>query len=723
MNSDRRFRESMAKLVKLMGRESVPVNFAGNQAYVSIDTRTDKVQHVNLPNIATATKKMQTAMIGYVNHEAGHILYSSGKETRKAIQEAERNEYSPKLAGYVNNAIEDARMENELVKSFPGARSSLDETFRMVMEEFEPHEDMAPSTIIMPFLRARSGQSAAQEWIDQQPEFVQEWVAKLDAGFPDIADQLKAIKDPKGTSRLTQKVLERLYEKAPPPPPPPPPMPSDCESTGKSDGSKDDEDEPGEVADDQNDDGSVNSDTDDDRSEEDGDDVPDDSSGDEDGESDVSEDDASEDDTSGSSDDDWDKDKSDTGSSSKDGNTSEDEEGDEKDEGSASGDAEDESETSEDESSEGSPSDSESLEGSDDADQSETVLEGGGQPIDETDDFLDLADFTDEEGEIDFDEVLADIITKGATDSFMGASYAEYTTQWDVLEVAPFDPSMKTDSIQEAVNGAVAALKKRMVRMVAAQRSSRHIGGYKRGRINGSALHRVKAGDDRVFTRKHVQKEKDTAFSLVVDLSGSMNWGRKLPAAIEGAWAFSQVLTQMGVANEVLGFTTHVENIGQVNRADVRRKIREFAAATGLQERMVRIEPLHTLIFKGFDEGFTPDVRKRLAYQHSGRGTNAGNADAASLKVALRRLQAYQAERHVMIVFSDGAPSPEWGGEYEAAELKRVVEQATLEGVDMVGIGIKDHSVKRFYPRNVVVHNVDDLSGQVLKEIERFLAK
>lgn len=75
------------------------------------------------------------------------------------------------------------------------------------------------------------------------------------------------------------------------------------------------------------------------------------------------------------------------------------------------------------------------------------------------------------------------------------------------------------------------------------------------------------------------------------------------------------------------------------------------------------------------------------------------------------------------MVLSDGRPS---GSHWEdsrvlEADLKREIEDAEKMGVETIGIGIADSSVKRFYPKSVVVNRVSDLSTKVMAEMQKLL--
>jgi cobaltochelatase CobT len=72
----------------------------------------------------------------------------------------------------------------------------------------------------------------------------------------------------------------------------------------------------------------------------------------------------------------------------------------------------------------------------------------------------------------------------------------------------------------------------------------------------------------------------------------------------------------------------------------------------------------------------------------------------------------------VMMVLSDGQPS---GGGRGDQHLATVVRDLTKQGIECIGIGILDASVKAYYPKAVVLRRVDELPGQVMSEIKRLL--
>jgi cobaltochelatase CobT len=49
------------------------------------------------------------------------------------------------------------------------------------------------------------------------------------------------------------------------------------------------------------------------------------------------------------------------------------------------------------------------------------------------------------------------------------------------------------------------------------------------------------------------------------------------------------------------------------------------------------------------------------------------------------------------------------------------VDAAVKAGVDIMGVGILDDSVERYYPKHVVINNINDLAGAAMDQIARAL--
>jgi cobalamin biosynthesis protein CobT len=74
-----------------------------------------------------------------------------------------------------------------------------------------------------------------------------------------------------------------------------------------------------------------------------------------------------------------------------------------------------------------------------------------------------------------------------------------------------------------------------------------------------------------------------------------------------------------------------------------------------------------------------------------------------------------------MIVLSDGSPSAY--GDYLAIHKDLISSIAKIEkmGVNIIGIGINDDNVTRYYKNNLVINNISELPNQIIKELRSLL--
>jgi cobalamin biosynthesis protein CobT len=320
----------------------------------------------------------------------------------------------------------------------------------------------------------------------------------------------------------------------------------------------------------------------------------------------------------------------------------------------------------------------------------------------------------------DMDSMMNQVIHNAMASTAAGAEYLPLTKDFDVIE--EFQPRSSREAqtqalelLKDRVSSHMAPIQRRLERCIAAKSHARHISGYRSGRINSSALHRIVTGDDRLFRRKFVSKTKDAAVSLVVDMSGSMQ-GTRIDLAMEAAFALSSSLDKLNITHEVIGFTTR----------EVPQKMKDGRTLQQILEEMVpvrvpsRMEPIYMPIFKSFNGRLTTERKQAMAsyreiHMHC-------NTDGESVEYAGRRLAAQKASRKIMIVLSDGQPNGGWGSGYDVvSHLKKVVERLTEAQIETFGIGIQSNAVEHFYPNHVVLQSLEELPNAVLGQLERML--
>lgn len=311
------------------------------------------------------------------------------------------------------------------------------------------------------------------------------------------------------------------------------------------------------------------------------------------------------------------------------------------------------------------------------------------------------AELSDEKPDDVYEELIKHILKKKTEDIQKNLSYSVYTTDEDVIEPMPssnnFDALRRLeDKTAQMTN----VIQKNLQRAISARSLVTWNGGLRRGRLQSSALYKLSVGDDRVFRKKVEGISKDVAISLVIDCSGSMN-GDCIETAATAAFAMGNVLSQMGINFEVIGFTTK----GQINW------YHDFS----------RWDGIYMPVFKSFSDRWGTQSKLRLAELMLKPEFLCQNVDGESIQIAANRLMAQPEVRKIMLVLSDGYPHSDGNNEELRSHLARTVKE--LEKImTVVGIGIgDDSSASQYYDKHVVLTNIDDLPGIVIHKIRDLL--
>jgi cobalamin biosynthesis protein CobT len=325
-----------------------------------------------------------------------------------------------------------------------------------------------------------------------------------------------------------------------------------------------------------------------------------------------------------------------------------------------------------------------------------------------------LAGIFDEER--DFSKDLGSAIGEDAKSEIRGSKYSIFSTEWDKIEPAPLSRmSGSVEKLEHSIRDHVGVMQKQLERGMAAKARKSWSPGQRRGRIAPGSLFKTSVGDDRVFRQRFETKAKNTAVSLVIDCSGSMR-GPRIAIAGTAAFALSSVLERLRIEHEVIGFTSTASG-------EMTALMREDAKIHGTSIHGMgwgRVEPIYMPVFKSFSGKLDTGARSRMAHLLEGPSWLIQNIDGESIKLAARRLVKQTAERHIMIVLSDGDPCCS-SGRGQRESLQRTVKELTGQGVDVIGIGIQTNSVRAFYPKSVVLNDLNDLPVQVVGELTKLL--
>lgn len=320
----------------------------------------------------------------------------------------------------------------------------------------------------------------------------------------------------------------------------------------------------------------------------------------------------------------------------------------------------------------------------------------------------------DKENANGFDEEMSRQIGVDSAAAAKHAEYLVYSTEEDVIEPlvvgAGYEDSMFT-KLEDKVQHMVGPLQKDLERAIVARSRSTYSGGHRSGRLHGAGLSKLIVGDDRVFRHKEENTTKDVAGSLVIDISGSMG-GAKIHLATQAAYAVSQVLDRLKISHEVIGFTTGPKICGSsaMMEDEEKRMGRPFT----------RTESIYMPVIKGYGERIGTETKKRFGWLPHSR-VFRNNIDGESVEKAARRLLARKEVGKFMIVLSDGAPACAGDSRRAAQHLKRVIKDLINTGINVIGIGIQTDAVKDYYPKSIVINDVDELPSRVVHELRNML--
>jgi cobalamin biosynthesis protein CobT len=254
-----------------------------------------------------------------------------------------------------------------------------------------------------------------------------------------------------------------------------------------------------------------------------------------------------------------------------------------------------------------------------------------------------------------------------------------------------------------------APLKEKLERALSADERTRWRREQERGEIDRTALAKLATspGYRTPFRTQRPSKGRDVAVTLLIDRSGSMA-GRKIELARQCAAALCDALTQLSFDCEVLGYCS-------VESAPMKQLYeRQLAARADLRRYNRFVERLDLKVYKRF--GAT-DLSGIAAID-----CGHENPDGEALAWAATRLADHQAERRILMMFSDGYPSTGDGDpQVLRSDLRERVAAIGKRGIELVGIGVLTDAVEDFYPHNVVVSRLAELPSTVFSVLSSML--
>jgi cobaltochelatase CobT len=270
------------------------------------------------------------------------------------------------------------------------------------------------------------------------------------------------------------------------------------------------------------------------------------------------------------------------------------------------------------------------------------------------------------------------------------------------------------DQQMGGLHNVVTKLANRLQRRLMAQQARSWDFDQEEGLLDAARLARVvvNAMHSLSYKMERDTEFRDTVVGVLIDNSGSMR-GRPIAIAAICADILTRTLERVGVASEVLGFTTRAWKGGQS---------RELWLSDGRPANPGRLNDLRHIVYKRADEPYR-HAKRNLGLMMR-EGLLKENIDGEALLWAHNRLIARPEERRILMVISDGAPVDDStasanGGAYLERHLRQVIEWVERRStVELVAIGI-GHDVTRYYSRAVTIMDAEQLGGAMIEQLAR----
>ena len=225
----------------------------------------------------------------------------------------------------------------------------------------------------------------------------------------------------------------------------------------------------------------------------------------------------------------------------------------------------------------------------------------------------------------------------------------------------------------------------------------------------------------RLFRTEHLEPQARCALTLLIDCSGSMKQHVNNTALL--ADVLARTLEQVGVAVEVLGYTTATWNGGRVSKA---------WQSAGRPPHPGRLNELRHLVFK--DAG-TSWRRSRLGLAALQKpDLYREGVDGEAVDWACTRLRAqdttlcgHEIDRRLLLVLSDGSPMDTATHlandvHYLDHHLRQVVERQEAQGgVEILGLGV-GLDLSPFYSRCQALDPAATISHATLGEVMELMS-
>ena len=287
--------------------------------------------------------------------------------------------------------------------------------------------------------------------------------------------------------------------------------------------------------------------------------------------------------------------------------------------------------------------------------------------------------------------------------------------RWElnVIEVLPFADECDVRQFLQTGTDTVRRLRRALANALRSAEKRWWREDQTRGALSPRTLHRLCMDRPRldIFRTRSMVQGRSTAVCIVLDASGSMT-SKKMAVARDAMRVLLAALDDLAIPTEAFTFTTgHAFDLHQA------------ASASGedmakLLERFSRFGNLQIGVIKRFEE----PVKAGLCRLPEIRGTGLTPLGEA-MAIGARRLVDRRESRKVMLILTDGKAGCEGSSPAGSHHAQHVASLITKSGIELVGVGIMDESVREIVEDAIVVYELEDLPAQLSKLLGRTLKK
>ncbi|MEZ8061250.1 MULTISPECIES: cobaltochelatase CobT-related protein [Vibrio] len=309
------------------------------------------------------------------------------------------------------------------------------------------------------------------------------------------------------------------------------------------------------------------------------------------------------------------------------------------------------------------------------------------------------------DGDIQDEDVDTDITGSSKVFELSGANYQVFNSEFDHVVAADklvrhallldLRQKLTDDIMARQVN--TRRLAAMLTRFVATPQTNRRQDHLEEGIVNATTITKLITSplDRTVFYQPDIGASHQCAITFLMDCSGSMQkHSHKLSLLMD------TILKSVGLADipfEIIGFTTNNWNGGKVYRQWLKQ---------GQPKHPGRLNEVRHIVFKDFDTHWR---RSRLGIASLRKADIFKEGiDGEAVQFASQRLQQHNAQRKVLIVFSDGCPmdtatSTANDQFYLDNHLKQVIERESNKNhIEIHGVGMSV-DLSPYYRSNITL--------------------